>query len=220
VLLLAHRGDHRRAPENTLAAFAAALAIPGIDGLELDVRASGDGVAVVLHDPTLSRVQGRRLRASRLTEAELAVRGVPALAAVLAACRPRAFLDVELKEDLGEVALAPLRAARGRPDGSVAGVVISSFDHVALATVRRLAPAWPCWLNTAWLSDRAIRAATTLGCAGIAAEWHRIDARRVARVRGAGLDLAAWTVRDAGARERLAALGVVAACVEGAALPE
>jgi glycerophosphoryl diester phosphodiesterase len=219
VLLLAHRGDHRRVPENTLAAFAAALAIPGINGLELDVRASADGVAVVLHDATLSRVQGRRLRASRLTEALLAGHGVPTLAEVLAACPPGAFLDVELKEDLGEVALAPLRAARGRPDGSVAGVVISSFDHAALATVRRLAPAWPCWLNTAWLSDGALRAAAALGCTGIAAEWHRIDARRAARVRDAGMELAAWTVRDADVRDRLAALGVVAACVEDAALP-
>lgn len=219
MLLLAHRGDHRRVPENTLAAFAAALAIPGIDGLELDVRASADGVAVVLHDATLSRVQGRRLRASRLTVAELAGHGVPALAAVLAASPPGAFLDVELKEDLGEVALGPLREARGRPDGGVAGVVISSFDHAALATVRRLAPAWPCWMNTAWLSDRAIRTATALGCAGIAAEWHRIDARRVERAREAGLELAAWTVRDAVGRDRLAAFGVVAACVEGGALP-
>jgi len=219
MLLLAHRGDHRWAPENTLAAFAAALAIPGVDGLEVDVRASADGAAVVLHDATLSRVQGRRLRASRLTVAELADHGVPSLAAVLGACPPHAFLDVELKEDLGEVALAPLRAARGRPDGSVTGVVISSFDHAALATVRRLVPGWPCWLNTVWLSDRAIRSAVALGCTGIAAEWHRIDTARAARVRAAGLDLAAWTVRDAGARDRLAALGVVAACVEGAALP-
>ena len=220
MLLLAHRGDHRQAPENTLAAFAAALAIPGIDGLELDVRASADCVAVVLHDASLRRVQGRRIRASRLTMTELAAHGVPTLAAVLAACPPDAFLDVELKEDLGEAVLAPLREARGCSDGSVAGVVISSFDQAALASVRRLAPAWPCWLNTVWLSDRAIRAAAALGCTGIAAGWHRIDATRAARVAAAGLDLAAWTVRDAGARDRLARFGVVAACVEGAALPE
>jgi glycerophosphoryl diester phosphodiesterase len=136
------------------------------------------------------------------------------------ACPPDAFLDVELKDDLGEVAVAPLREARGRSDGSVAGVVISSFDQAALASVRRLVPAWPCWLNTVRLSDRVIRAAAALGCTGIAAEWHRIDAARAARVAAAGLDLAAWTVRNAGARDRLARLGVVAACVEGAALPE
>ncbi len=219
MLLLAHRGDHRREPENTLAAFRAALGIPGVDGLELDVRASADGVAVVLHDGTLRRVQGRRIRASRLTAQQLAAHGVPSLSEVLAACRPGAFLDVELKEDLGEAALGPLRAARGRPDGTVAGLVLSSFDRETLATVRRLEPAWPCWLNTVWLSDRAIRTAVDLGCAGIAAERHRIDARRVARVRAAGLELAAWTVRDALTRDRLASLGVAAACVEGDGLP-
>ena len=219
MLLLAHRGDHRRAPENTLAAFTTALAIPGVHGLELDVRASADGLAVVLHDASLERVQGRPSRASRLTVGELAGFGVPSLADVLAVCPPDAFLDVELKEDLGEVALAPLREVRGRPDGAVERVVISSFDQSALATVRDLAPMWPCWLNTTWPSDRAIRAASALGCTGIAAEWHRIDAGRVARACAAGLDVAAWTVRDAGVRDRLAGLGVVAACLEGGALP-
>jgi len=220
MLLLAHRGDHRQAPENTLAAFAAALALPGVDGLELDVRGSADGVAVILHDATLTRVQGRRLRASRLTVDDLAAHGIPTLAAVLAACPPGAFVDIELKEDLGEAALAPIRAVRGRPGGGVDGIVVSSFDRRALATVRRLEPAWPTWLNTAWLSDRAIRTAGDLGCAGIAAEWRRIDARRTERVQAAGMDLAAWTVRDPAVRNRLAALGVVAACVEGPALPE
>jgi len=219
VRLLAHRGDHRRAPENTLAAFAAALASPGVDGLELDVRASADGVAVVLHDATLTRVQRRSVRASRLTVGELAAHGVPTLAEVMAACPPGTFLDVELKEDLGEIALGPIRMARGLPGGGVRDLVVSSFDRAALATVRRLEPAWPTWLNTAWLSDRAISTAVALGCAGVAAEWHRIDDRRAAGVRAAGLELAAWTVRDRTARDRLAALGVVAACVEGDALP-
>lgn len=219
MLLLAHRGDHRAAPENTLAAFAAALAIPDVDGLELDVRASADGVAIVLHDATLTRVQGRRVRASRLTVAELTAHGVPTLSAVLAACPPAAFLDVELKEDLGEAALGPIRASRGVPGGGVAGVVVSSFDRATLETVRQREPMWPTWLNTAWLSDRAIRTARDLGCAGIAAEWHRIDASRAERVRAAGLQLAAWTVRDSAVRDRLPALGVAAACVEGAALP-
>jgi glycerophosphoryl diester phosphodiesterase len=219
MLLLAHRGDHRAEVENSLGAFRAALALPGIGGLELDVRSSADGVAVVLHDATLLRVQRRRARASRLAAAELARHGIPTLAEVLAACPPPAMLDVELKEDLGTLALDPIRAARGRPDGTVAGVVISSFNRAALATIRRLEPAWPCWLNTSWLDGRAVRAALELGCTGIAAEWHRIDERRAERVRAAGLELAAWTVRDRGVRDRLAALGVAAACVEGPALP-
>ena len=56
---LAHRGDWRHAPENSLGSIAAALAVPGCDGVEFDVRLSSDGVPVLLHDETLDRVQGR-----------------------------------------------------------------------------------------------------------------------------------------------------------------
>jgi glycerophosphoryl diester phosphodiesterase len=48
-----HRGARGLAPENTLAAFAKALAI-GVDTLELDVGMTKDGVLVVAHDPTLN----------------------------------------------------------------------------------------------------------------------------------------------------------------------
>ena len=128
MLRLAHRGDHALARENSLAAFVAAIARPGCDGVELDVRSSADGIAIVLHDATLARVQGRPDRADSLTAAQLESFGVPTLAAALAACGPDAFLDVELKEDLGARALGPLVAARGLPDGSLARAVVSAFD--------------------------------------------------------------------------------------------
>ena len=48
--VFAHRGFHLAERENTLAAFAAALEI-GVDGVELDVRRTLDGVLVVHHDP-------------------------------------------------------------------------------------------------------------------------------------------------------------------------
>src|SRR5690242_17262551 len=48
--IIAHRGASREAPENTLAAFARALAL-GADGIELDVHRTADGGVVVHHDP-------------------------------------------------------------------------------------------------------------------------------------------------------------------------
>ena len=218
MLRLAHRGDHAHAPENTLAAFAAALARPECDGLELDVRASADGVAVVLHDATLERVQGRPEAAAALPTAALRRLGVPALADVLALCPPTAFLDVELKEDLGAVALEPLLAARGLPDGSLSNAVVSAFEPASLVTVRRLAPAVACWLNAEDLEPATLDLAAALGCRGISAEWRTIDARTAAAVAGAGLDLAAFTFTSRRTLARLQRLGVVAACVEGAAL--
>ena len=47
--VLAHRGASAYAPENTVAAFERALAMRS-DGIETDVRASSDGVLVLVHD--------------------------------------------------------------------------------------------------------------------------------------------------------------------------
>ncbi|HWC46036.1 MAG TPA: glycerophosphodiester phosphodiesterase family protein, partial [Casimicrobiaceae bacterium] len=49
---MAHRGDPFAHTENTLDAFAAAVAA-GADMIELDVRRTSDGFAAVVHDPTL-----------------------------------------------------------------------------------------------------------------------------------------------------------------------
>ena len=218
MLRLAHRGDHAHVPENTLAAFEAAFARPGCDGAEFDVRVSADGVAVVLHDATLARVQGRPERADSLTAAQLRELGVPTLADVLSACGPEAFLDIELKEDLGTTALEPIRVARGLPDGSLSNAVVSAFEAASISTIRRLAPAVACWLNVDDLESATLDLAVALGCRGISADWRAIDARTAAAAARAGLDLAAFTFTNRRTLARLERLGVVAACVEGAAL--
>ena len=59
--VIGHRGAAGLAPENTLAAFSKALDI-GVDGVELDVQLSADGIAVVHHDfqlnPDITRTAG------------------------------------------------------------------------------------------------------------------------------------------------------------------
>ncbi len=219
-LLLAHRGDHRLHAENSLDALLAGLALPELAGLEFDVRLSADGVPVVLHDETLARVQGRPERAADLSAADLEGLGVPRLADVLAACPPPAFLDVELKEDMGEAALAVLRTARGRADGSLDRVVVSAFEAASLATIHRIAPAVACWLNADEpVTAELVAAAARLGCRAISVDWRRLDRRSVDLASAAGLDVAAWTVTSRATLARMAGLRVVAACVEGAALP-
>ena len=52
--VIAHRGASASAPENTLPAFELAVE-QGADALELDVRLTRDGAAVVIHDDTLDR---------------------------------------------------------------------------------------------------------------------------------------------------------------------
>ena len=52
--IVGHRGNPAYAPENTMESFRQALAA-GAECVELDVRLSADGVAVVMHDPTVDR---------------------------------------------------------------------------------------------------------------------------------------------------------------------
>jgi glycerophosphoryl diester phosphodiesterase len=49
MLILSHRGVQTYAPENTLAAFDAAIAL-GVDGIETDIRLSRDGIPILFHD--------------------------------------------------------------------------------------------------------------------------------------------------------------------------
>jgi glycerophosphoryl diester phosphodiesterase len=54
---IAHRGDSSSAPENTIAAFDAAVAA-GSDLIEIDLRIAADGVVVVMHDGSALRTAG------------------------------------------------------------------------------------------------------------------------------------------------------------------
>lgn len=214
-LRLAHRGDWRGAPENSLAAFTAALAIPACGGLEFDVRASADGIPVINHDATLARVHGRPERIDAMTAAALGAIGVPTLSEVLATAGRRVFLDVELKGDPGAAVVGVLAANRGP---ALEHAVVSSFERAALERVARLAPAWPRWLNASWLDGSTLATAKDLGCRAVALDWRAIDERAVETARAAGLDVAAYTVRRRTTFDRLARLGVIAICAEAGAL--
>jgi glycerophosphoryl diester phosphodiesterase len=76
--IVGHRGNAANAPENTLESFRQALAA-GAECLELDVRLSADGVAVVIHDPTLDRTTSgsgvvAELSLDRIREADAGAR--------------------------------------------------------------------------------------------------------------------------------------------------
>ncbi len=69
-LVVAHRGDRAHAPENTMEALVRAVEL-GADAFEVDVRASRDGVAVLMHDATVDRTTSGRGLVRENTLAEL-----------------------------------------------------------------------------------------------------------------------------------------------------
>ena len=54
VLVVAHRGDWRFAPENSIAAIEHSIAV-GVDIVELDLQMTKDSILIIMHDGTLNR---------------------------------------------------------------------------------------------------------------------------------------------------------------------
>ena len=135
-LVVAHRGASAEAPENTLEAFRLGIE-QGADALELDVRLSADGVAVVIHDPTIDRttngtgsVAGLTLDALRRADAGGGAR-IPTLRAVLESF-PSIPILLEVKAPEAQAAVATEIDRAGASDR----VVIASFQHRALEQLR------------------------------------------------------------------------------------
>ena len=68
--LQAHRGVSTDAPENTMAAFRAAVEL-GVDQIETDIRVSRDGELVLIHDATVDRTTNGSGRVDSMTLEEL-----------------------------------------------------------------------------------------------------------------------------------------------------
>lgn len=125
-LILGHRGLSSKHLENSMEAFRAALET-GMDGFELDVQPTRDGVCAILHDESLARTaQGsgllRQMKAAELPPLRNG-ETLPRLAEVLEL--PARLINVELKGEPGwQQALAAVEASE-----ALDRVLFSSFEH-------------------------------------------------------------------------------------------
>ena len=199
--VLAHRGAGP-ARENTVAAFAAALAA-GADGVELDVRSSASGTVVVHHDPEVPGAGPLHL----LEDSELPG-WLPTLEEALDACAG-AVVDVEIKSSPPEAGhdpdgrlaaeVAALVADRFRRPGAPAHVLVSCFWPGPLQAVRAARPG----LSTGLLVSPALDAADALPLAeelgvGVLLPFRsQAGAELVEAAHGHGLAVWPWTVDEA-----------------------
>jgi glycerophosphoryl diester phosphodiesterase len=210
-LVYAHRGASASEPENTVPAFRAAARM-GADGVELDVRRTADGAAVVVHDAALS--DGRAVVDVPLDEVPPEV---PRLEEALDACEGL-VVNVEVKnapwdgdfdpdEALADLVVRTL-ADRGGRDR----VIVSSFGEGAVARVRALAPDLPTALLTAVLTDEQVDGLVeeVVAAGHVALHPHHLTVtpHLLERCHGAGLAVNTWTVDEPERIAALAALGV------------
>jgi glycerophosphoryl diester phosphodiesterase len=138
-LVIAHRGASSDAPENTPAAFEAAIAL-GVDAVELDVRRTSDGVLVVHHNAARRGVPIAMLTHAALVR--LSRNEPPTLEAVLDLCAGRVAVDVEIKEPGFEAEVIEQASRRFSREQ----LLYTSFEESVVSTVRRLDPDAHCGL--------------------------------------------------------------------------
>lgn len=220
----AHRGAGRLAPENTLAAMRVGAA-HGYTMFEFDVKLSGDGVLVLMHDDTVDRTTDGRGRVAGMGLAELAKldagrwhspawagEGVPTLARVasfLNASRLQA--NIEIKPCPGrEAETGAAVALEARALWRDAGVppLLSSFSEAALDAARRAAPELPRALLVGDPGDDWRARCRALGCVALDADHASLTPALVDDVHAAGLRLLCYTANEPVRVTLLAAWGV------------
>jgi glycerophosphoryl diester phosphodiesterase len=219
-IAFAHRGGAEPGDENTVAAFARAIAL-GYRYVETDVHATADGVAVVFHDSTLERLTGRQGRVADLRWADLATLRVAGSAAVprldeVLEQWPEVRFNVDVKHDAGaEPTVDAVRAA-----GAQHRVLLASFNDARLARLRTLAGPdvatslgrrAAAALRLTSLTGRRLRLPASAAAAQVPHRYRRlrvVDRRFLAHAHRMGLQVHVWTIDDAAEMRDLLDLGV------------
>ncbi len=179
--VVGHRGSCADRPENTLASYRRAIDA-GAHAAEVDARTTRDGFLVCLHDPDLARTTdgtGRvgdrtlaeiqKLDAGRKFDAKYAGERVPELREVLAVCRGKIDVLIDLKEsdEAYDKRVAAAVTAHGDPRRTILGVRsaeqarrfrelvpavgdVEAFARAGVTMVRL----WPKWLSDPTLVPR------------------------------------------------------------------
>jgi glycerophosphoryl diester phosphodiesterase len=225
-LIIAHRGASHAWPENTAAAFDAALD-EGADGIELDLQLTADGVVAVFHDHGLDKLglarrhvseyrwdELRRTDAGRWFAGRATKDRILRLEDVLEgwARRTRLYLEVKNNEGLAgrrrhrELARRVAREIEAR--GLNGAVEILSFHDSALQDIHAVTPDIPLVRNLRWSPGLRFIRRMRLPLAAVCVAIERFGPRHAPALEALGLPRYAYTCDDAAAFRRALALGV------------
>ncbi|WP_417397105.1 glycerophosphodiester phosphodiesterase family protein [Gimesia chilikensis] len=202
--VMAHRGASKTAPENTMAAFQAAID-EGADWIELDVQESADGKVVVIHDSDLMKLSRNPLKVWDAKQDDLAgidigswldpkfnAERVPLLSDVLQLCKDKVGVIIELKyyghdEQLEQRVVDVVEAA-----GMADQVMIMSLKPEGVAKTKALRPDWKCGVLLSVYAGnlKEIKADFLAVNANFASRTF------VKRAHAAGKEVFVWTVDD------------------------
>jgi len=202
VAITAHRGAKIHAPENTMAAFRAAMDA-GADYIELDVQRAHDGTVVVLHDRDLMRMADDPRAVASLTAAQLSTIDIgrkydaafagevpPTLEQVIDLVNGRMKINVELKYNVPDPDLAPAVVDLLRRKDFVDQVVITSLDAAALRQIKGIEPG----LEVGLIVTAAVGDVSKTPADFVSLNSARATPSLVRRAHAAGKAVHVWTV--------------------------
>lgn len=215
--ITAHRGSSETAPENTMAAMAAAVEELA-DYAELDVQMTSDGVVVLGHDANLKRVAGVNRPISSLTyeelekldvgswfSAEYAGERIPSLDDVMSYCKGKIDLNIEIKNVGKDSGLPEQVVELIQKHGMEEQCVVTSTSLNYLKLVKELLPE----LRTGYIISAAygnFYSSDAVDFISIRSSF--VNEALVENVHAQGKTVHAWTVNSKSEMERLRLLGV------------
>jgi glycerophosphoryl diester phosphodiesterase len=212
----AHRGHARAAPENTLNAMRKAID-SGADYVEMDVQLTADGKVVLLHDRDLKRVAGKSRRLDELSLEEVqqldvgswfgpafAGEHVPTLEEVIALCRGKIRLNIELKFFGPDRRLTQKVADIVRETNLEADCLITSLNYDALLETKRINPR----LRTGLIVAHALGDIHRLDVDALSVRVDFLSKDVLRSAHRLGREVHVWTVNDARQMTRLMKRGV------------
>jgi len=216
VAITAHRGASAAAPENTMAAFRAAMEA-GATYAELDVQHTRDLQLIVLHDGDVMRMGDDPRKVNELTAAELAAIDIgrkrdaafagehpPTLEQVIDLVRGRMKINIELKYNVADPGLAPAVVDLLRREDFLDQVVITSLDYAALKQVESIEPR----LVTGHIVTAAIGNVVRTEADFVSLNAAQATPSLVRRAHAAGKDVHVWTVNQPEVMLRMIERGV------------
>ncbi|NNV56200.1 glycerophosphodiester phosphodiesterase family protein [Limnovirga soli] len=154
MVIIAHRGDHTNAPENSLAACQNAIDA-GADFVEIDLRTTKDSALVIMHDATVDRMTGNKglvkdftlaqLQTIQLTQpqhAEWGTQPIPTFKQVLALCKGKINIYLDYKEAAVVTAYQEICNA-----GMEKNIVVYINQPAQFSSWRNIAPQMPLMIS-------------------------------------------------------------------------
>ncbi len=202
--ITAHRGASRYYPENTMAAFDAAVRL-GADWIELDIQQSSDGQLFCMHDAGFGRTCGVNAKSWELDSAQIrtldagsffgpdfAGEPVPFLSDVIDFAKAAGIrLNIELKPTVQQEGMEENLVRMLEEKNFIQECVVTSQKYDSLKIVKELNPA----ITTVYVMGLAYGNVNRMEAAdAFSIRMSSVSDRLVSTIHNAGKQIYVWTV--------------------------